>query len=279
MITAPEAGYIASHAHVPEHLPGYVTAISSAEPYLIDDYLCYRGAGSIVFVGYPLQSHFDEVAMMAALEAAIARFAPEWVALTAPAVSMLGATCRARESDRYYRLDLSQFRLTRNVEGMIRRASRELNVESGGRIEEEHTRLIAEFLGSRQFGEEARTIFENIPAYVSSVSSARIFSARDSDGHLVAFDVAEFGAENYAFYQFNFRSRTHYVPGASDLLFSEMVNLARECGKTYIHLGLGVTEGIRAFKRKWGGVPSLRYEFFGHSSGRLHIFESLASKL
>jgi len=56
-------------------------------------------------------------------------------------------------------------------------------------------------------------------------------------------------------------SKKNYVPHASDLLFFEMLTLAKEYGKNYINLGLGVNEGIRRFKEKWGGVPFLRYEF------------------
>lgn len=36
---------------------------------------------------------------------------------------------------------------------------------------------------------------------------------------------------------------------------------------------------IRRFKRKWGGVPSLRYEFFGRGRAGPPFFEALVSKL
>ena len=49
------------------------------------------------------------------------------------------------------------------------------------------------------------------------------------------------------------------VPGASDLLFEEMVKLSQSQGKKAINLGLGVHAGIRRFKEKWGGVPFLPY--------------------
>jgi hypothetical protein len=39
-----------------------------------------------------------------------------------------------------------------------------------------------------------------------------------------------------------------------------MINLSKENSKGYIHLGLGVNEGIRRFKEKWGGVPFLKYD-------------------
>jgi hypothetical protein len=43
--------------------------------------------------------------------------------------------------------------------------------------------------------------------------------------------------------------------------------MAREYGKGYINLGLGVNPGIRRFKEKWGGKPSLPYEFCEYRSG------------
>jgi hypothetical protein len=49
------------------------------------------------------------------------------------------------------------------------------------------------------------------------------------------------------------------VPGASDLLFNEMVRLAQSEGKQAINLGLGVHRGIRRFKEKWGGEPFLNH--------------------
>jgi hypothetical protein len=55
-------------------------------------------------------------------------------------------------------------------------------------------------------------------------------------------------------------SRTHYTAHASDLLFLKMIQLARREHKDYVHLGLGVNDGIRRFKTKCGGTPSVRYE-------------------
>jgi hypothetical protein len=42
------------------------------------------------------------------------------------------------------------------------------------------------------------------------------------------------------------------------------MTVTREHGKDIINLGLGVNEGIRRFKEKWGGVPFLNYEFCEH---------------
>jgi hypothetical protein len=87
MITAAEKKFIGTHAHVPEHLPGYVQAISQAEPHLLGHYLCFCGEDALIFNGYPLGSCFDETAMMEVVELAVSRFKPKQVALIAPTIS------------------------------------------------------------------------------------------------------------------------------------------------------------------------------------------------
>lgn len=278
MLTASEQEFVAGHAYVPEHVPGYVSAISSAEPFLIGDYLCYRSRSALVFVGYPLNAPFDEATMTQALSAAVSRFAPESVALTAPSLFAVEEFCRVGETDCHYRLDLSAHRLTKNVDGMIRRASRELEVDRGTRISEEHSRLIAEFLRLRPLSDETRHIFERIPAYVASASNVRVFNARNRNGDLVAFDVAELGARHYAFYMFNFVSQERYVPGSADLLLHEVVRDARAQGKRYVNLGLGLTEGLVRFKRKWGADPFLDYACCRYRPRRPTLFDALLRK-
>ena len=75
-----------------------------------------------------------------------------------------------------------------------------------------------------------------------------------------------------------FRSGKINVPGASDLLFYEMVNLAHTAGKKAVNLGLGINAGIRRFKEKWGGAPFLDYSS-GLVDKREVNIESLAKKL
>ena len=85
-----------------------------------------------------------------------------------------------------------------------------------------------------------------------------MFEARRGK-ELAAFNIVDLGSANYAFYLFSFRSHKIKVPGASDLLFHEMVKLAHAAGKKAVNLGLGVNAGIRRFKEKWGGAPFLNY--------------------
>ena len=77
---------------------------------------------------------------------------------------------------------------------------------------------------------------------------------------MAAFYVVDLAAKNFATYVIGCHSKRNYVQGASDLLFFEMINMSIESGKKYMHLGLGVNEGIRQFKEKWGGMPTRKYE-------------------
>lgn len=280
MITTEEEDYIRGHAYLPEHITGYVMAISNVEPSLINNYLCYfDGKKQIVFVGYPFESLFEESLMKEALDAAIERFKPDQIALIAPVISISQGVCSKRESDYYYKLELSNLHIHQKLKNIIKRASRELYIEKGHELSDEHIQLISEFLDSHRVNAETRYIFERIPQYVSSVPSASVFSVRDRARKLVAFDIAEFGAKDYAFYMFNFISRHQPIPGASDLLLYEVIKAAKEEGKSAINLGLGINKGVKFFKKKWGGIPFLNYEFCLYQPARMEWLKSLFKKL
>ena len=115
--------------------------------------------------------------------------------------------------------------------------------------------------------------------YMASTTTALLLSARNHEGRLIAFDVADYGSKDYAFYMFNFASREHYIPGASDLLLNELVTIAQQKGKRFINLGLAINAGITFFKQKWGGVSFLNHEFVLYETSRAGIIESLLGRL
>jgi hypothetical protein len=88
-------------------------------------------------------------------------------------------------------------------------------------------------------------------------AGARLLSARLRDGRLAAFAVGEFSSLHTAFFIFCFRAPGLAPPGSADLLLAGLLDEARERGQTRMNLGLGVNEGIRFFKRKWGAEPFL----------------------
>ncbi len=279
MITPSEVDYIKSHAHVPEHIINYVIAISGGEPFLSKDYLYYKFESHLLFIGYPLKDPFNEKVLKEALDNAVRSIKPEHVTLIAPEISVLNGIQGRKETDSYYKLNLPDLNISQKLRNMINRASRELCIEKKQEMGDEHIHLISEFLSSHRVGNDTRSIFENIPKYITSVSTAWVFTARDKNGRLAGFDIAEFGAEEYAFYMFNFISRELYVPGASDLLLYEVVKEAREQGKPFINLGLGINKGIILFKKKWGGIPFLDYRLYIYSQSHKNNLKSLFNKL
>ena len=273
MITRAEEDFMKNVAYVPEHMPGYGAAISGGETFLLENYTCYRGKEFLIFIGYPLQDALDETKMEKILAAAIERFTPARVALIAPSISRRDG--ERGDSDAYYQLDLATLKISAKVKNMIQRASQDLQVEKGREFKSEHRQLVAEFLGSRRVSEGTHTVFQRIHEYLASVPTAWVLSARARDGRLAGFDVAEFGAKNYAFYMFNFRSSHKAAPGSSDLLLYELIQEAKRQGKRFVNLGLGVNAGVTFFKKKWGGRPFLNHEFVLFEPRRTSTFEAL----
>lgn len=277
MINRAEASFIEEHAYIPEHLTGYGSLMSGGEPFLVEDFLAYYGRGRLVFIGYPLSANIDESRLTDAFAAAVKRLNPNQTALIAPFIPSLEGT--RGKPDLYYRLDLAHFQIRSKVNNMLHRAGRELKVELGRSVEAEHERLIGDFVEAANLEENSRIIFKNIPKYISSVSTGIIFSARDVSGNLIGFDIADFGSKHYAFYMFNLRSRTHSIPGVSDLLLHALIQEARAQGKIAVNMGLGINEGIAFFKKKWGARPFLNHESLYLPLKKSSLFESILQGL
>jgi hypothetical protein len=279
MITTKQQDYIEDHAYVPEHIPYYVTAISKTEPFFFGDFLAYVEKDRLIFVGYPLKEPFEEKRMRSALEDAIKRSKPESVSLIAPSIPSSFNDCVHPPSDRYYRLDLSALSISQKLRNMLSRAGRELSVEKNKDLDEEHRKMVDDFLKTHRVDDATRFIFERIDKYLSSSTTAWVFDARNKRNELVAFDVAEFKPRDYTIYMFNFSSDALYVPGASDLLLSAVIKQAKTDRKKYINLGLGINPGVTFFKKKWGGTPFLPYAFCLYHPSRKENLETLLQKL
>jgi len=279
MIATDQLDFILEHAYIPEQMTSYVTAISTAEPFLFGNFLAYRKEEHVVFVGYPLAGDFQEERMTKALDEAVRRFNPSWVALTAPSIPTSIHPQTPPSSDQYYRVDLAALSISQKVRNMINRANRHLKVEKRKTLDEGHHQLVREFLTAHPVGQQTRFIFERIPDYVSSSATAWVYDARDEEGEIVAFDVAEMGPKHYGFYMFNFTSNDRVFPGASDLLLWEILLQAKREDKHYINLGLGINPGVSFFKEKWGGVPFLPYSSCSYEPPGVESLEALLQKL
>ncbi len=262
MISPDDERYILTHAYVPEHIVGLMTGISGGEPFLIDGYVGFSKDNWVILVGYPLAGIFDHEDFGRVIAGTITSFRPEHLWFVAPEVpTSVAQLCQARESDDYYTLALQQFAPTADLRRTVNRASRELKVEQGRVITRDHEELISEFLRRQTPGRRIERLFLGMAEYLAGSETAVVLTARDRSRKTAAFYVVELAAPQFATYIVGCHSKRYYTAGASDLLFAGMVALAREQGKSYIHLGLGVNEGIRRFKEKWGGFPRLRCEF------------------
>jgi len=255
MLNDEERERIYWHAYLPEHLPDYVGAVSGAEPFLHHNYLYFLGKKHLIFNGYPLKHDSDPPALV--YDFVCKRFQPSTAAVISPEIWLPTDKYEKQSTDSYYCLDLPPAQVDSGVAYMVRRARRELQV-SRGHFVKEHRKILKGFLSTHQLTREQKHLFKQIPQYLKSSTSAILLEARKNID-LVAYSILDIGSADYAFYLFNFRSRKVNVPGASDLLFSEMVSLAHAEGKKTINLGLGINDGIRRFKEKWGGVPFLAY--------------------
>ena len=255
MLTAQEKQRVYRHAYLPEHLSDYVEIVSGTEPYLYEDYLCFYGDDHLVFVGYPLTEQAP--AAKTAFQGLKKRFKPRLASIIAPERWHPGPPGKEDVADNYFQLRLSAVKTSVAISYMVRRGGKELEI-SRGQFTDSHHEIIETFMANRPLSPSYRRLFSCISGYLEQSPSAILLDAR-KDRTLVAFTVMDIGSANHAFYLFNFRSVKNQVPGASDLLFHEMLKIARKKGKQAINLGLGISKGIRRFKVKWGGAPFLPY--------------------
>lgn len=257
MINDTDRAYITENAYVPEHLPNYVCAISQNEPFLINNFVIYASATHLVFVGYPLDEDWDESKMLTVLDEVKARFNPVVTSIIAPSLPEALNDYSPSPPDAYFRLDLDQLIIPKKTRNMVKRARREVTISIGD-FNKEHKNIISNFVRRFRIDKASEYIFQHLDTY-TKCDTAAVYDARNTRGELVAFDIAEFGARDYAFYMFNFRSHKHHVPGVSDLLLAHIIERAQTKGKVYLNLGLGINAGITFFKKKLGAEPFLKY--------------------
>jgi len=283
MISPEDEAYILERAFVPEHILNLMVPISKGEPFLKEEYLVFVKDNWLILVGYPLEGNFSQERCERVLKQAVETFRPEYLWFIGPEIPpSLQGSCKERQTDQYYKFDLNQTKLKSSLQRVTDKASKELIVERGHSISKEHEALISELLKREKLPHRLRELYRAMPDYVAHSSTACVLNARDKNGKLRAFFVVELGAKNFSTYVLGSHSKKHYVSHASDFLFLEMIKLTHEHGKNTINLGLGVNEGIRRFKEKWGGIPFLNYEFceryYGYTR-TVSLIKSLEGKL
>lgn len=273
MLTADERKMLLEKAYIPEHLPHYGSAISGMDASVHRGYLYYRSKDQLNLVGYPLDMDFDPVRTGKIFEDLLDKHRPAKAAVIAPELPEMDIdeeAVMARSRDKYLLLETEKVKPGRKLRSLLRRAGRELTVETGS-YGREHEALIGEFLRYRNIPEEHSYIFKRLPNYLQASKTALLLEARSGED-LVAFQVVDFSGE-YGFYMFSFLSRKRYIPGASDLLLRELIRLTKEKGLGKINMGLVVNKGIGRFKEKWGAETWLRHEYLSFSQELVRILK------
>ena len=275
MVTVDQEAYILSKAYVPEHIVSLMVLISKAEPFLISGCLCYLKDDWLIVVGYPLEGEFSADRFNALVNEAMARFKPRSVWMAAPEIpDHYRKSAGDIERDAYYRLDLDGFKPRARLVREVNKAAEYLRVERTDHCSKDHVELVKEFIQRENPPARVEQLYLSIEGYTSKSKTAVLLDARDGKGRLSAFYVVEVAAREFAAYIVGCHSKRNYVSHASDLLFYEMFRMAGELGKRYINLGLGVNDGIRRFKEKWGGAPYLEYTFCDYQAAPKNLGRS-----
>jgi hypothetical protein len=236
--------------------------LSKGEAFLTEDHLSFARDNWLIVVGYPLDEKVSEDRCEKIVRLNLERFRPEYLWFIGPRIpAFLLDSCQERETDHYYKLDLREAKIKASLLRMAEKTFHDLLVERTRAFSKEHEKLVDELLKREKLPPRIRELYRSMSDYVGQSPSSFVLNARNKAGALSAFYILDVGAANFTTYLLGTHSKKHYVAHASDRLFLEMIRWTQEQGKITINLGLGVNEGIRRFKEKWGGVPFLTYEF------------------
>ena len=259
---APDAAPLLSaadlSARIPEHSLALMTVASGGTPLQVGDYLFFHAGERLIGIGYALTGGTSPSAFEAAFREAKRRTGARIFHLMSPRLpaSLRGHTT---ETDRYYVLS-AQAPVPARLRAPLERARAALRLEAGQEFTPAHRRLWGEFLGRAALPPSVRALYGRVEDLLRDARCrVRLLNAFDADGHLAACLVMDEAPAHFDTYLLGAHSREHPTPYATDALFALMLERARQRGKRFIHLGLGVNAGISRFKRKWGGRPALRY--------------------
>ena len=280
---------LAAKARVPEHSVPFMSALSNGTPLVLDNYLFFLGEDWITGVGYPLDGEYDLNTFIHAADRLGDRLTTQLkekgrdtvdmfvVAPSLPqeAVHKLGG--EISEEDRFYILP-THAPIPAPLKRIIAKAEKTLRVEESTEFTAAHRRLWSEMLTKPAMRQNVREMYGKTSLLMrKNVPGLTFLNAWDAHGNLAAALLIDSAPHQFCSYIIGAHSRLHYTPYATDLLFAHLLEKARALGKHYIHLGLGVNEGILRFKKKWGGQAQLPFVMasWKHSSENNGIREDV----
>ncbi len=285
-MSIPDMQVILENAKVPEHSVYFMQTVSGGtacvETVSLENenvsYLYYYAQDWLTFLGYPVQGQYSHESFIQAKNKALEKSKASQVYAIGPD---LPPTLQEniQEKDVFYTLD-SKAQIPSKLKRPVAKAQSLLKIDEGRDFTSEHRRLWTEFLGRKSstlinvstspdsssasqsiaMTDMVKQLFLATPtALLDKNSDLRLLNAWDEQGHLVACLLMDFTPKKFCSYMLGAHSRQFYVPHAADALFAFMIELSAKENKEYIHLGLGVNEGITRFKRKWGAKVSMPF--------------------
>lgn len=244
---------------VPEHSAAFMEAMSGGKAAIYDGFLFYVHNSWLIAVGYPLEGKYDASVFENVLKRVIKEHRPEECWAIAPRLPS-NYTVFLEEEDVYYTLP-ADAPIPAKLRNPVKKAAAILRIEEEKEFTAGHRKLWADFLRRKEMKPQVRELFARIPFVLASPGTdIRLLNAWDAEGNLAACLVMDYAPESFSAYIIGAHSRRFYTPHAGDALFAAMLENARKENKAYIHLGLGVNDGIRRFKEKWGGEEALPYQ-------------------
>lgn len=250
---------VTAEAAVPEQLIHYVRAVAGSKPVMLGRCVGFLSDADLVLVGYPVGDPTDSAAMADAVDQALRLPGLARITVMGPALPPQAPDNLPVTEDFYYSLPLPPPPIGQKLRNLLRRAERDLVMDTGHVLEEDHADMVRRFLAQKPLEPGTRHILGKLPEYLSSSPSSLALSARLADGRLAAFVLGDFSALGMAFFMFCFRDPDLAPPGSADLLLSGLLAEAGRRGQSRMNLGLGINDGIRFFKGKWGATPFLPY--------------------
>lgn len=263
--TASQLAHITGAALTPDQLLPYVRAVSGLESRLCGGCALHHGGGHAVLVAYPPGTPEDADAMDAAVAEALTLPGLAHITVIAAARPTVAPAEATITQDAYWSLPLPLVmpagRPGQKLRNLLRRATREVSIEQTGGPgvwTAEHSALAEAFIEKKRqaLDEGSSYIFRRLGDYLAAAPQARLFSARDAAGRLLACAIGDFSSFSTAFYMFAFRS-PEAPPGTADALLAALAAEGAARGHSLLNLGLGMSEGVSFFKKKWGARPFL----------------------
>ncbi len=254
--------YANAQAITPDQLLYYVSSVSNMQSELVGDYIVHKQGTKTILIGYNLQDPHNTEQLDDVIQQLISSKEGESITVLAPLRPNIAPDeAISSKQDAYWFLPLP-IAPSSKVRNMLNNAQNhvyitkksEKNAWSG-----EHQELMLEHIRQKSLDSAQCTLLHGLEKYILSSSDVLLFSAYSNESKkLLACAIADFSSFTTAFYMFAFRHESAHQ-GTSDALLFALLEEAATRGYTHCNLGLGINEGIRFFKNKWGAKPSLPF--------------------